>query len=45
MTRHGRKPEETTLTVWQVIELARHADRPYLLDYIRRLAHLLELYP
>ena len=38
MTRHGRKPDETTLTVWQVIELARHADRPYSLDYVRRLA-------
>jgi acetyl-CoA carboxylase carboxyl transferase subunit alpha len=38
MTRHGRKPDETTLSVWQVIELARHQDRPYSLDYIRRLA-------
>ena len=38
MTRHGRKPAETTLSVWQVIELARHQDRPYSLDYIRRLA-------
>src|SRR5260370_6041578 len=38
MTRHGRRPEETTLTVWQVVELARHATRPYSLDYIRRLA-------
>src|SRR5882672_10997790 len=38
MTRHGRKPDETTLTVWQVIELARHADRPYSMDYIKRLA-------
>ena len=27
-----------TLTVWQVVELARHPDRPYALDYIRRLA-------
>ncbi|HVD01138.1 MAG TPA: acetyl-CoA carboxylase carboxyltransferase subunit alpha [Candidatus Dormibacteraeota bacterium] len=27
-----------TLSVWQVVELARHADRPYSLDYIRRLA-------
>src|SRR2546427_9210544 len=38
MTRHGRRPEETTLTVWQVVELARHPNRPYSLDYIRRLA-------
>jgi acetyl-CoA carboxylase carboxyl transferase subunit alpha len=38
VTRHGRQPEETTLTVWQVVELARHANRPYSLDYIRRLA-------
>jgi acetyl-CoA carboxylase carboxyl transferase subunit alpha len=38
MTRHGRQPEETTLTVWQVVELARHANRPYSLDYIHRLA-------
>jgi acetyl-CoA carboxylase carboxyl transferase subunit alpha len=38
MTRHGTRPDETTLTVWQVVELARHANRPYSLDYIRRLA-------
>jgi len=38
MTRHGRRLEETTLSVWQVVELARHASRPYSLDYIRRLA-------
>ena len=38
MTRHGRRPDATTLTVWQVVELARHANRPYSLDYIRRLA-------
>jgi acetyl-CoA carboxylase carboxyl transferase subunit alpha len=25
------------LSVWQVVELARHPDRPYSLDYIRRL--------
>src|SRR5260370_7770045 len=37
MPRHGRRPEETTLTVWQVVELARHPNRPYSLDYIRRL--------
>ena len=38
MTRRAHQPEETTLTVWQVVELARHADRPYALDYIRRMA-------
>jgi acetyl-CoA carboxylase carboxyl transferase subunit alpha len=27
-----------TLSVWQVVELARHPKRPYALDYIRRLA-------
>lgn len=27
-----------TLTIWQVVELARHPDRPYALDYIRRVA-------
>jgi acetyl-CoA carboxylase carboxyl transferase subunit alpha len=26
-----------TLSIWQVVELARHQDRPYSLDYIRRL--------
>src|SRR5438309_9463784 len=30
--------ERDTLSVWQVVELARHPDRPYTLDYIRRLA-------
>jgi len=38
VTRHGRRPPQSTLSVWQVVELARHADRPYSLDYIRRLA-------
>jgi acetyl-CoA carboxylase carboxyl transferase subunit alpha len=38
VTLHGRRPDETTLTVWQVVELARHPDRPYSLDYIRRMA-------
>ena len=38
MTRQARRPEETTLSVWQVVELARHPDRPYSLDYIHRLA-------
>jgi len=27
-----------SLSVWQLVELARHPDRPYSLDYIRRLA-------
>src|SRR5215472_16787913 len=31
MTRLERTP-------WQVVELARHPDRPYALDYIRRLS-------
>ena len=26
------------MTVWQVVELARHPERPYALDYIRRWA-------
>ena len=26
------------MSVWEVVELARHPDRPYALDYIRRLA-------
>ncbi|MDQ6773859.1 MAG: acetyl-CoA carboxylase carboxyltransferase subunit alpha [Candidatus Dormibacteraeota bacterium] len=30
--------DEDTLSVWQQVELARHPDRPYALDYIRRLA-------
>jgi acetyl-CoA carboxylase carboxyl transferase subunit alpha len=30
--------EWDTLSVWQVVELARHPDRPYALDYIRRMA-------
>jgi acetyl-CoA carboxylase carboxyl transferase subunit alpha len=30
--------ERDTLSIWQVVELARHQDRPYSLDYIRRLA-------
>src|SRR5438309_8751550 len=30
--------ERDTLSVWQVVELARHPDRPYALDYIQRLA-------
>ena len=27
-----------TLSVWQLVELSRHQDRPYALDYIQRLA-------
>ena len=38
MTKQARRPEEATLSVWQVVELARHPDRPYSLDYIHRLA-------
>src|SRR5260370_20673262 len=38
MTRHARRRDDTTLRVGQVVELARHANRPYSLDYIRRLA-------
>jgi acetyl-CoA carboxylase carboxyl transferase subunit alpha len=30
--------ERDTLSIWQVVELARHQDRPYSMDYIRRLA-------
>ncbi|HKF78579.1 MAG TPA: carboxyltransferase subunit alpha, partial [Candidatus Dormibacteraeota bacterium] len=30
--------QRDTLSIWQVVELARHQDRPYALDYIRRLA-------
>src|SRR5207245_5704558 len=26
------------MSVWEIVELARHPDRPYSLDYIRRLA-------
>jgi len=33
-----RQKQPGTLSVWQVVELARHSDRPYSLDYIRRLA-------
>jgi acetyl-CoA carboxylase carboxyl transferase subunit alpha len=33
-----RQRQPGTLSVWQVVELARHAERPYALDYIRRLA-------
>jgi acetyl-CoA carboxylase carboxyl transferase subunit alpha len=30
--------ERDTLSIWQVVELARHQDRPYSLDYLKRLA-------
>jgi acetyl-CoA carboxylase carboxyl transferase subunit alpha len=30
--------DRDTLSIWQVVELARHQDRPYSLDYISRLA-------
>ncbi len=30
--------QKDTLSVWQVVELARHPGRPYTLDYIARLA-------
>lgn len=37
--RSPRQPEDrATLSVWQVVELARHPDRPYSLDYITRLS-------
>ncbi len=29
---------DMSMTVWQLVELARHPERPYSLDYIRRLA-------
>ncbi|HEX4213956.1 MAG TPA: acetyl-CoA carboxylase carboxyltransferase subunit alpha [Candidatus Dormibacteraeota bacterium] len=38
-TRSRHEPvDRGTLSVWQVVELARHPDRPYSLDYITRLA-------
>ncbi len=36
MSAPNRQPG--TMTVWQVVELARHPERPYALDYIRRWA-------
>ena len=35
MSSNGQRD---TLSIWQVVELARHQDRPYSLDYIRRLS-------
>src|SRR2546430_6683837 len=29
---------DVQMSVWEIVELARHQDRPYSLDYIRRLA-------
>ena len=37
MTRANHRVEETTLTVWQVVELARNSMRPYSMDYMQRL--------
>src|SRR5207245_1094781 len=31
-------PGDVFMSVWEIVELARHPDRPYSLDYIRRLA-------
>src|SRR5438105_4894405 len=47
--RHGRASDraaalagasagDVLMSVWEIVELARHPDRPYSLDYIRRLA-------
>jgi acetyl-CoA carboxylase carboxyl transferase subunit alpha len=38
VTRHAKRLGQTTLSVWQVVELARHPERPYSMDYVRRLA-------
>src|SRR5438045_1819880 len=36
---HARpSPGDVLMSVWEIVELARHPDRPYSLDYIRRLA-------
>lgn len=34
----SHQPDRDTLSVWQLVELARHPNRPYSLDYIGRLA-------
>lgn len=34
---HTRKEIQANLTPWQKVQLARHPDRPYALDYIRAL--------
>jgi acetyl-CoA carboxylase carboxyl transferase subunit alpha len=38
VTRRKSTADANGLRVWQVVELARHADRPYSLDYIKRIA-------
>jgi acetyl-CoA carboxylase carboxyl transferase subunit alpha len=38
VTRRKSTADANGLSVWQVVELARHADRPYSLDYIKRIA-------
>ena len=38
MTAPRPEGDGETLSVWQVVELARHPDRPYSLDYIRRMS-------
>ena len=37
MTRNAHRPDEPPLSVWQVVELARHSMRPYSNDYIKRM--------
>ena len=37
MRGNHHTPNGTTLSVWQVVELARHSLRPYSHDYLRRL--------
>ena len=37
MRGNHHPPNGTTLSVWQVVELARHSLRPYSHDYLRRL--------
>jgi acetyl-CoA carboxylase carboxyl transferase subunit alpha len=37
VTRRPRRADQPALTVWQVVELARHSLRPYSLDHIRRI--------
>lgn len=45
MSKHQERRERDTLSVWQVVELARHPDRPYSLDYITRItSDFLELH-
>ena len=37
---HLRKETFENLTSWQKVQLARHPDRPYTLDYILSLIHI-----